>query len=374
MTDGTVARIELFGIGPDGHRVTWSARLGPMYEAMIVARLTLADGTEAVAGLTAYTEHEFDRTTFDAAALMAPFVLGRAVFDIPRIYQDMRGRYVPLGHLATSLFDIALHDGKAKLLGVPIYRMLGAARDRIRAYASSPLLGSDDEHIAYCEDMLARGYRAIKVHPYCDFAPDLRLVHRLIERFEGRQIGWSLDSDGNYDFGQALRIGRVLDAAGWEFLEAPLPDSDLSGYRALAEALDIDVICGGNALPDLRIIRLALEMGAWDRSRFDVTGIGGFTGACAGMAMTAAHNRKREVQSWGYTLTQAANLHLMLAYSNCDYFEQAAPFEKYEVGARQVIRPDADGCVSPSGLPGLGIELDWDALAPFVYARREFSA
>ena len=95
---------------------------------------------------------------------------------------------------------------------------------------------------------------------------------------------------------------------------------------------------------------------------------------CAGMAMTAAHNRKCEVQSWGYTLTQAANLHLMLAYSNCDYFEQAAPFEKYEVGARQVIRPDADGCVSPSGLPGLGIELDWDALAPFVYARREFSA
>ncbi|MBZ0123809.1 MAG: hypothetical protein K8F31_07980 [Roseovarius sp.] len=374
MTDATVERIELLGIGPDGNKVTWSARLGPMYEAMIVARLTLADGTEAVAGLTAYTEHEFDRAAFDAAALMAPFVLGRSVFDIPRIYRDMRGRYVPLGYLATSLFDIALHDGKAKLLGVPIYRMLGVARERIRAYASSPLLGSDDEYIAYCEDMLAKGYRAIKVHPYCTYAEDLRLVRRLIERFEGQDIAWSLDADGNYDIGQALRIGRVLDAAGWEFLEAPLPDSDLSGYRTLAEALDIDVICGGNALPDLHIIRLALEMGAWDRSRFDVTGIGGFTGACAGMAMTAAHNRKCEVQSWGYTLTQAANLHLMLAYSNCDYFEQAAPFEKYEIGARQVIRPDADGCVAPSGLPGLGIELDWDVLDPFVYARRGFSA
>lgn len=374
MTDATVEKIDLLAIGPDGHKVTWSSHLGPMYEAMIVARLTLSDGIEAVAGLTTYTEHEFDQTAFGAASLMAPFVLGRSVFEIPQIYRDLRGRYVPLGHLATSLFDIALHDGKAKLLGLPIYRMLGAERHRIRAYASSPLLKSDEEYVTYCEEMLAQGYRAIKVHPYCSYHDDLRLVRRLIDHFEGREIGWSLDADANYSLEQALRMGRVLDAADWEFLEAPIPDSDLNGYKALADALDIDVICGGNALPNLHIIQLALQMGAWDRSRFDVTGIGGFTGACAGMAMTAAHNRKCEVQSWGYTLTQAANLHLMLAYSNCDYFEQAAPFEKYEVGSKQVIRPDADGCVSVSGLPGLGIEMDWAALEPFVYSRRGFSA
>lgn len=374
MSGPTVEKIDVLAIGPDGHKVTWSSLLGPMYEAMIVARLILSDGTEAVAGLTSYTEHEFDQTVFAAASLMAPFVLGRSVFDIPQIYHDMRGRYVPLSHLATSLFDIALHDGKAKVLGLPIYKMLGAARERIRAYASSPLLNTDEEYLTYCEDMLAQGYQAIKVHPYCTFDDDLRLVHRLSDRFQGRKIGWSLDPDGNYSIEQALRMGRVLDAAGWEFLEAPIPDSDLVGYKTLADALDLDVICGGNALPNLHIIQLALQMGAWDRSRFDVTGIGGFTGACAGMATTAAHNRKCEVQSWGYTLTQAANLHLMLAYSNCDYFEQAAPFEKYEFGAKQVIRPDADGCVTASGLPGLGIEMDWDVLEPFVYARRSFTA
>ncbi|MFZ1470463.1 MAG: enolase C-terminal domain-like protein [Paracoccaceae bacterium] len=374
MTHATVEKIDLLAIGPDGHKVTWSSHLGPMYEAMTVARLSLSNGIEAIAGLTTYTEHEFDRTAFGAASLMAPFVLGRSVLEIPQIYRDMRGRYVPLGHLATSLFDIALHDGKGKLLGLPIYKMLGAERHSIPAYASSPLLKSDEEYVVYCEDMLRQGYLAIKVHPYCEYDDDLRLVHRLIDHFKGRKIGWSLDADGCYSIEQALRMGRVLEKAGWEFLEAPIPDGDLNGYKVLADALEIDVICGGNALPNLHIIQLALQMGAWDRSRFDVTGIGGFTGACAGMAMTAAHNRKCEVQSWGYTLTQAANLHLMLAYANCDYFEQAAPFEKYEVGARQVIRPDADGCVSASGLPGLGIEMDWGVLEPFVYARREFSA
>ena len=142
MAAVTVDRIELLAIGPDGEKVTWSSHLGPMHQALVVARLFLSNGVEAIAGTTTYTEHEFDRTVFSAACLMAPFVLGRDALDIRAAYADMRKRYVPLGHVATSLFDIALHDGKAKTSGQPIYRMLGASRDEIRAYASSPLLQS----------------------------------------------------------------------------------------------------------------------------------------------------------------------------------------------------------------------------------------
>ena len=176
-----------------------------------------------------------------------------------------------------------------------------------------------------------------------------------------------------YTFDQALRMGRVLSEAGWEFFEAPLPDADLGGYKALAEALTLDVICSGNSLPIPQLIEFALQMGAWDRSRFDVTGIGGFTGAGEVVAATQAHGKTCEVQSWGYTLTQAANLHLMLAHSICRGFEQATPVEMYEFGAKQVIRPDADGFVRPSGLPGLGVEMDWERIEPCVYARRTFS-
>ena len=167
---------------------------------------------------------------------------------------------------------------------------------------------------------------------------------------------------------------EVLDAASWEFFEAPLRDTDMRGYMALAEALDLDVICGGNSLPNVQLIEFALEMGAWDRSRFDVTGIGGFTGAGEVAAVTRALGKTCEVQSWGYTLTQAANLHHMLTHSICDYFEQATPVEKYEFGAEHIIRPDAKGFVRPSGLPGLGVEMDWDRIEPYVYARRTFSA
>ncbi|MDE0203088.1 MAG: hypothetical protein OXK73_11720 [Rhodospirillaceae bacterium] len=373
MSSVIVERIELLAIGPDGERVTWSSHLGLMYEAMVVARLLLSNGVEAIAGTTTHTEHEFDSTMFSAAALMAPFVLGRDAFDTRAVYTDMRKRYVPLGHLAISLFDIALHDGKAKSDNLPIYRMLGASRNEIRAYASSPLLSTDRDYIDYCRDMIDHGYGAIKIHPYCVFQDDTRLVNALVEVFAGEDVNWSLDLDGMYSLDQALHMGRLLDESGWEFFEAPLPDSDLGGYRKLAQTLKLDVICGGNSLPDARLIEFALEMGAWDRSRFDVTGIGGFSGADEVVTATRAQGKTCEVQSWGYTLTQAANLHHMLTHSICDYFEQATPVEKYEFGARQVIRPDADGVVRPSDLPGLGVEMDWDRIEPFVYARRIFS-
>ena len=374
MTAVTVDRIELLAIDPDGEKVTWSSYLGPMYQALLVARLSLSNGVEAIAGSTTYAEHEFDKTLFHAASLMAPFVLGRDASDVGAVYRDMRRRYVPLKHLATSLFDIALHDGKAKALNQPIYKMLGAARHEIRAYASSPLLPTDQAYIDYCRQMLSNGYRAIKIHPYCVFESEIRLLGALIEEFSGREIGWSYDADGSYSFNEALSIGRTLDAAGWGFFEAPLPDADLGGYKALAEALDLDVVCGGNNLPYPQLIEFALQMGAWDRSRFDVTGIGGFTGAAEVVAATCALGKSCEVQSWGYTLTQAANLHLMLAHANCTRFEQATPYEMYEFGAKQIIRPDGDGFVHPSGLPGLGVEMDWERVEPYVYARRTFRA
>lgn len=374
MENATVQKIELMAVGPDGPKLTWSSRLGAMFEALIIARLSLSNGTEGIAGITVYTEHEFDHSVYAASGLMAPFVLGCSVHDIPKIYRHMRSRYVPLNHVATSLFDIALHDGKAKTLGLPIYKMLGAAQESIKAYASSPLFETDDAYVVYVNEMLEQGYTTIKIHPYCEFRDDLRLVKRLIREFEGQDIGWILDADANYTRDQALRIGRVMDRAGWEFFEAPLPDSNLKGYGALANALDMDVVYGGTTLPDPHLIELGLQMGAWDRVRFEASGIGGFTGGNEAMAIARAHGVKCELLSWGYTLSQAANLHLMLANSNCEYLEQASPFEKYEFGSKTVLRPDSAGFVHATDQPGLGIKLDWPQIEPFIYASRVFEA
>jgi L-alanine-DL-glutamate epimerase-like enolase superfamily enzyme len=69
-----------------------------------------------------------------------------------------------------------------------------------------------------------------------------------------------------------------------------------------------------------------------------------------------------ELQCWGYTLTQAANLHLMLARDNCSYFEQPVPYTVFEAGSLDVIRTDEEGYVHAPPGDGLGIRADWSAI------------
>ena len=59
---------------------------------------------------------------------------------------------------------------------------------------------------------------------------------------------------------------------------------------------------------------------------------------------------------------EEAGLHLMLAIDCCSYFEQSVPYEPYEYGMLDVIRTAENGHVTPPDAPGLGVQVDWDAM------------
>ncbi len=121
-------------------------------------------------------------------------------------------------------------------------------------------------------------------------------------------------------------------------------------------------MAGGNTVLELSQVARALELGAWSMARVDATIAGGITPTRKVMALAEAHRTTVEVQCWGYTLTQAANLHLMLGYGNCSYFEQPSPYPVFEYGTHTPIRTDGDGFVHAPKGPGLGIEVDWPAI------------
>ena len=85
------------------------------------------------------------------------------------------------------------------------------------------------------------------------------------------------------------------------------------------------IIAAGNTWLDLQMIEQAIKLDAWSAVRVDATICGGITPIRKVMALAEAHGMNVEVQCWGYTLTQAANLHVMLGFGNCTYFEQPAP-------------------------------------------------
>jgi hypothetical protein len=85
------------------------------------------------------------------------------------------------------------------------------------------------------------------------------------------------------------------------------------------------------------------------------------------------------MQSWGHTLTAAANLHVMLALGGRKYgstlFEVAFPEETYAVGMIDVITHDAAGFVhapnSAEGLPGgLGVRVDWEEMNRLAFFKK----
>jgi len=177
--------------------------------------------------------------------------------------------------------------------------------------------------------------------------------------FASSGLRFMVDLEQLYDYDSAVRLGRALSDMPCDWLEAPLVDTAIDAYAELRRAIDVDIISAGNTVVELPAMADAIARRAWSRLRCDPSNVGGISACTKAMALASAHGLKTELQSYGYPLTQAANLHVMLGVAGCSYFEHPVPIEHYEYACANPIRIDADGCVSAPDGPGLGLDLDW---------------
>ncbi len=212
------------------------------------------------------------------------------------------------------------------------------------------------------DDLITQGFRAIKFHTWCVPDRDLELARAVRKEHPGPQVSFMLDVENNYDGQSALRVAEELEGLGFTWFEAPLPDFDIEGYQELTRRVRIPILPSGNWIQDLPAFSSALNRHAWSAARTDVTVLGGFTQARKALALVEAAGINCEIMSWGPTLISAANLHLMLSFPRCTYYEQVVPYEAYEFGMRDVIRTESDGYVQAPAGPGLGVEVDWKSM------------
>lgn len=355
----TIKKVEFIATGDnDAYRPRWASYLKDIFTTNTICKITTEDGFVGIGGSITYTELSFDTSLLQTAKLYAPMLMNKSALDREKIFKDLIKRPTLIPLLAISMIDIALWDLVGKYTNLPIYQLLGAYRDKILSYASTPLFDSDDEYLEYIQTCIDEGFKAIKIHPYTIYKDDVRLVDKIQEKFQN-QISFMLDPDAQYSLEEAQKMALRLERYGWVWFEAPIADRDLAGYKYLVSNTKIPISCGGNTLTWLLDINNGIKAGAWTDVRADVTVSGGFTPMKKIVALAEANNMRCEIQSWGHTLTQAANLHMMLACSNCSYFEQAYPYEPFELAAKNVIRTDKDGFVRAPKAPGLGIDMDW---------------
>ena len=259
-----------------------------------------------------------------------------------------------------SAIDVALWDLAGLRAARPISELLGGTADRLPTYASLPTTADVGGYLDLIDEVRAKGYPAVKLHAYGDPARDIEL-HRAVHAAHP-DLAVMHDAEGVYGLEDALAVGRALDEVDARWYEAPFTDFDLASYRALRAATTVPVLPAGDAVWEQHQFEDALRDPPWDTIRTDVSVAGGITPMAPLFALAAEHGMDVELVSYGHTLVQAANLHVMLAYGRTAYFEQAYPLAAWEYAALTPIHADADGFTHRPAGPGLGVELDGDAI------------
>lgn len=357
-----IDRVEVQAVAPEVQRFTWSHDLPEQYMTNTIVRIYTDDGVEGIGGVSNYTSHGFDRYTAETLRHMIPVLIGKDPLNRQAIWNTLWSRVFPYSPGALAAVDIALWDLFGKLANLPVYKLLGGAADRIRSYASTPLFDDVPAYLKFIEQMIELGFRAVKFHCWSLPEKDRELVRAVRQAFPDGDVKFMLDVENNYQWQDALEMAQELEDLAFEWFEAPLMDFDLPGYRRLTKRVNIPIVPSGNWIQDLSAFEHALQTDCWSRARTDVTVCGGLTSAQKYMALVVAAGMKCEIMSWGNILISSANLHLMLGTGVCSWYEQPVPYEPYEFGMQQTMRTGPDGFMNAPQGPGLGHQIDWDAM------------
>ena len=268
-----------------------------------------------------------------------------------------------------SAVDICLWDLMGKHHNEPIYRLLGAARNRIKAYASTVMYDTVPEYVAMAQECYDLGYRAFKLHAFGVPDKDIE-VCRAVHKVFGGKMDLMLDPVNAYDRLGAFKVGKVLEELDFYWFEAPIADSDLVGLADLTRSFKMPITATESVTEGLRGYPKYLTGNVVDTIRSVGDWIGGISAMRKSAALCEAFNTKYEPHSYGTTLVQAAHLHVMLAIHNCDLFELPVPEGILDIGMKDVIRVTKDGFVEAPTKPGLGYDVDWDKIKELTL--REF--
>jgi L-alanine-DL-glutamate epimerase-like enolase superfamily enzyme len=332
-----------------------------------------------------------------------PILVGADPLDIHTLVRRMvqSGAYwarVGLGPAVQAGIEAALWDLKGKLLGLPVYQLLGGRHhERLPAYATGGISNWPMDRLKQKIDFyLGLGFRGFKIGAgFYDAerraevpAPSLSaIVEQEASKAEalrahiGPDVAMIMDGHMGNPLGEAWSLQtaravlRALEPYDLLFYEEPLPYTDPWGYAELRQSTSIP-IAGGECLSTLEEFRQYAELGSFSVAQPDAAWSGGLSEFLKIAQLFHARKQRIATHSWGAGVAQMQNLHAGFAAPNTLILEippAAGPLHTELWGDSLVMR---DGYVLPPEAPGLGVCLT-DALKaryPFVPGTGEFNS
>ena len=301
-------------------------------------------------------------------------------------YMGSRGAAVE----CVSAIDIALWDIRGKVLGRPIYELLGGpVRDDILLYThpDQRKFTSNDAVAQEIRDIIASGHTALKFDPFPQQGPrngngqareqtegyldgsmnrkderEAAELTALIRETAGPDIEILIDAHGRFDVPTAIRLCRTLEEAGdIDWFEEPVPPESFNALKQVRDKVNVPISWGERGHTKWDFVPI-LENKLADYIMPDVTWTGGITELKKISALCEAYYIPVSPHDAAGPINVVAGAQVMMTVPNFYRLETSEwNLSKYD---HLINKPldNSNGSLKLAKLPGLGIEMNRDYL------------
>jgi D-galactarolactone cycloisomerase len=317
-----------------------------------------------------------------AVKVMAQTLIGESPLEIEKHWITLYNKFRDQGQRGTIInalsgLDVALWDIAGQFYQQPISTLLGGRfRESIEAYATGGFRPSAGNRLKALEEELQgfveAGFNHVKIKIGFNLQEDIEAI-RLARRIIGPKRTLMIDANHGYDALSAVTLARAVKDQSIAWFEEPVVPECVSAYQQVRAQQSIP-IAAGETWHTRWGIHEALKQGAVDIIQPDICGVGGITEARKILTLADVHGVRCVPHVWGTGVAMAAALHFHSAMppSPPSFGSQAALLEFDQTDnpfrtrlLRQPINA-VNGWVDVPKTPGLGIEINTEALAEFT--------
>lgn len=334
-----------------------------------------------------YTQYDRDRTIVAHVEELGRYLAGRSPFNIKYFTQMAYGDFGQRRgsmelYCAVSGIEQALWDIVGKSAGQPVYSLLGGAcRGRIRVYANGWYWGAETPGaFARCaEQTVEAGFTAMKfdplVGPWRSYVSrgDLKAAVervRAVREAVGPDVDLLIEVHRRLAPMYAVHLAHAIQEFEPYWFEEPCPAENLDALVEVRSQTDIPVVTGETLYTKADFVPV-LQKRAADILNPDVCNVGGILELKEIAAMAEPHYVAVAPHNYNSTvLGLSATVHAAATMPNFLIAEYFIPFAEIGRQVSNQLEPE-NGYISLPDAPGLGIEIDEEALAKFPYRRFE---
>ena len=308
------------------------------------------------------------------------FVVGQSPFDIENIWQRVYAsnhdyRHPSLyGTPALSAIEMALWDIVGKATQQPIYNLLGGrCHEKLRAYAYMPTDGVWENPARAGEiaaKLVEEGNTACKIDPFMPYFPlprdfPLKTIKHAAKIFAemraavGDELEIGIGTHGQFSTAGAIRVAKVFEEYNPFWFEEPVPPENVDEMARVAAHTSIP-IASGERLVTLYEFSELLEKQAAQIIQLDVGQCGGILEAKKIAAIAEAHYAMIAPHMYVGPVAAAAAVQVDTCSPNF-LIQEYNGGDLHEALFKEPIR-FANGFIEPPATPGLGLELDEEAV------------